>query len=157
LTCARAWLPQVLQNHSGVKNPQIGLCTSVSGAVELVMQSTIGESASSQRVFYCTRYRAIRLYDDEGGEVYRLRSICAEFVGNRQGGWALLCGKIPPTSPANETDSHNSHKTQHTGDKHCTSNYSKRHAAQPATLLKIHHTNPDQQSMRVTPFCSWKV
>jgi hypothetical protein len=50
------------------------------------------------------KYKGIRLYDDGDREAYRVRRDRAEFAGKKQGGWALLCDKMPPISPASDPE-----------------------------------------------------
>ena len=64
----------------------------------LEMRNLISESAEMHS------YKGIRPFDDEDCETYRVRSDRAEFVGKKQGGWALLCDKMPPINPANDPE-----------------------------------------------------
>jgi hypothetical protein len=50
------------------------------------------------------KYKGIRLYDDEDYKTYRVRTDRAEFVGKKQGGWALLCDKMPFINPASDPE-----------------------------------------------------
>jgi hypothetical protein len=58
------------------------------------------------------------------------------------------------------TDSYNSHNTQHTTRKSKTKHtllYAKGHLAQPGMFWRTHHTKPDPKSIRVMPLCLWGV
>jgi hypothetical protein len=46
----------------------------------------------------------VRRLEREDYEAYRVRRDRAEFVGKKQGGWALLCDKMPSINPASDPE-----------------------------------------------------